>query len=55
MDEIMNRCAGLQLSAKEEAEIEVLSPIGEGQPILVGKFYMKRRVNLELVDRKSVV
>ena len=47
----MNRCAGFQLSAKEEAEIEVLSPIGEGQLILVGKFYMKRRINLESVAR----
>ena len=37
--------------AKEETEIEVLPPIGEDQPILVGKFYTKRWVNLESVAR----
>ena len=51
MDEITNRCAGLRLSTKEEAEVEVLSPTGEGRLILVGKFYTKRLVNLELVAR----
>lgn len=51
MDEITNRCARLLLSAKEEAKVEVLSPIREGRQILVGKFYTKRRVNLESVAR----
>ena len=39
------------MSTKEEAEVEVLSPTGEGRLILVGKFYTKRLVNLELVAR----
>ena len=47
----MTRCAGLRLSAKEETKIEVLPPTGEDQPILVGKFYTKRWVNLESVAR----
>ena len=51
MDEIMNRCAGLRLSVKEEIEIEVLPPTREDQPILVGKFYTKRWVNLESVAK----
>ena len=51
MDEITNRCVGLQLSAKEKAEVEVQSLELEGGPILVGKFYTKRRVNLESVAR----
>ena len=46
MDEITNRCDGLRLSMKEEAEDEVLSSTGEGRQILVGKFYMKRRVGV---------
>ena len=36
---------------KEEAEVEVLSPTGEGRQILVGKFYTKRRVYLESMAR----
>ena len=51
MDEIVTRCAGLRLSAKEETKIEVLPPTGEDQPILVGKFYTKRWVSLESVAR----
>lgn len=51
MDEITDRCAGLQLSAKERAEVEIQNPEVEVGPILIGKFYTKRLVNLKLVAR----
>ena len=51
MDEITNRCAGLRLSAKESAEVEIQTSEMEAGPILVGKFYTKRWVNLESVAR----
>uniref|UniRef100_A0A7N2KWY2 Uncharacterized protein n=1 Tax=Quercus lobata TaxID=97700 RepID=A0A7N2KWY2_QUELO len=51
MDEITNRCAGLRLSAKESAEVEIQNSEMEAGPILVGKFYTKRWVNLESVAR----
>ena len=51
MDEITNRYARLRLSAKESAEVEIQTPEIETGPILVGKFYTKRWVNLESVAR----
>uniref|UniRef100_A0A7N2R7P6 DUF4283 domain-containing protein n=1 Tax=Quercus lobata TaxID=97700 RepID=A0A7N2R7P6_QUELO len=51
MDEITNRYAGLRLSTKECAEVEIQTPEIETGPILVGKFYTKRWVNLESVAR----
>ena len=56
MDEITDRCAGLKLSLKEEAEVEINVPLTEDGLVLIGKFRMKRRVNLESVARvlKSV-
>ena len=56
MDEITDRCAGLKLSLKEEAEVEINVPLTEDGPVLIGKFCTKRRVNLESVARvlKSV-
>ena len=51
MDEITNRCAGLRLSAKESAEVEIQTSEMEAGPILVGKFYTRRWVNLESVAR----
>lgn len=47
----MDRCTGLRLLAKERAEVEIQNPEVEVGPILVGKFYTKRRVNLESVAR----
>nr|XP_023870303.1 uncharacterized protein LOC111982915 [Quercus suber] len=51
MDEITNRCDGLKLSMKEEAEVEINVPLTEDDPVLIGKFCTKRRVNLESIAR----
>ena len=49
MDDILNRCAGLQLSEREGAEVIIGAPVTESNRVLAGKFFTKRRVNLELV------
>ena len=56
MEEIANRCAGLQLSDIEEREVDLAPPMSKAGHVLAGKFYTKRRVNLESVARvlKSV-
>ena len=41
MDEITDRCAGLKLSLKEEAEVEINVPLTEDGPVLIGKFCTK--------------
>ncbi|XP_075656424.1 uncharacterized protein LOC142626476 [Castanea sativa] len=51
MEEISNMCAGLKLSDKESSEIDIVPPIQNAGFILAGKFYMKRRINMELVAR----
>jgi len=51
MDDILNRCAGLQLSKKEEIEIVIGAPVIDSRRVLAGKFFTKWRVNLELVAR----
>ncbi|KAK7860162.1 uncharacterized protein CFP56_042202 [Quercus suber] len=51
MDDILNRCAGLQLSEREGTEIVIGAPVTENNRVLAGKFYTKRRVNLESVAR----
>ena len=51
MDDILNKCAGLQLSEREGAEIVMGAPVIESNKVLVGKFFTKRQVNLELVAR----
>ncbi|XP_075650037.1 uncharacterized protein LOC142620563 [Castanea sativa] len=56
MVEITERCAGLQLSSREDAEVIIHEPVLEDGLVLIGKFYTKRKVNLESVARvlKSV-
>ena len=56
MEEITGRYAGLHLSLKEDAEVIIQEPVPEEGLVLLGKFYTKRRVNLESVARvlKSV-
>lgn len=56
MEEIANRCAGLRLSDIEEREVDLAPPMPKAGHVLAGKFYTKRRVNLESVARvlKSV-
>ena len=51
MDDITERCAGLKLSRKEDAEVEINMPRLENGPVLIGKFCTKRRINLESVAR----
>lgn len=51
MDEILNRCAGLQLLEKEETKIVIGAPVIDSHRVLAGKFFTKRRVNLESVAR----
>ena len=51
MDDITERCAGLKLSLREDAEVEIHVPLLEDGPILIRKFCTKRRINLELVAR----
>ena len=51
MDDILNRCAGLQLLEKEETKIVIGAPVIDSHRVLAGKFFTKRRVNLESVAR----
>ena len=51
MRSLIGARAGLRLSAKERAEVKIQTPEMEAGPILVGKFYTKRWVNLESVAR----
>ena len=56
MEEITERCAGLQLSSREDTEVIIHEPVPAEGLVLLGKFHTKRRVNLESVARvlKSV-
>ena len=47
MDDITERCAGLKLSLREDAEVEINVPLLEDGLVLIGKFYTKRRINME--------
>ena len=51
MDEIATKCAGLQLSEKEESEVDLMPSVTEIGHVLVGPFCTKRRVSLESVAR----
>ena len=51
MDDILNRCASLQLSEREGTEVIIDAPVTESNRVLAGKFFTKRRVNLESVAR----
>ena len=51
MEEITERCAGIKLSSREDAEVTIHEPEPEDGLILIGKFFTKRRVNLKSVTR----
>ena len=51
MEEIIDRCARLKLSVREVVEVAIQAPLTEDVPILIGKFYTKRRINMESVVR----
>ena len=42
MDDILNRCVGLQLSEREGAEVIIGAPVTESNRVLVGKFFTKQ-------------
>lgn len=49
MEDITSRCAGLWLSELEDNEVDLLPLVEENGLVVAGKFYTKRRVNLESV------
>ncbi|XP_030923329.1 uncharacterized protein LOC115950238 [Quercus lobata] len=51
MEEITDRCARLKLSVREDVEVAIHASLTEDGPVLIGKFYTKRIINLELVIR----
>ena len=51
MEKITNRCARLKLSVREDVEVAIHAPLTEDGPVLIGKFCMKCRINLEFVVR----
>ena len=51
MDEIIDRCARLKLSVREEAEVAIQAPLRKDGPVLIRKFCTKRRIKMELVVR----
>ena len=51
MEEITERCAGIKLSSREDAEVTIHEPVPEDGLVLIGNFFTKRRVNLESVNR----
>ncbi|XP_075663231.1 uncharacterized protein LOC142632775 [Castanea sativa] len=51
MKGITNQCASLKLSEREGNEVDLAPTMRKHGCVLAGKFYTKRRVNLELVAR----
>lgn len=51
MEDITTRCAGLRLSTIEGNEVDLSPPKEEKCFVVAGKFYTKRRVNLESIAR----
>ena len=51
MEEITERCTGIKLSSREDAEVMIHEPVPEDGLVLIGKFFTKGRVNLESVAR----
>ena len=51
MEEITERCASIKLSLREDVEVTIHEPMPEDGLVLIGKFFTKRRVNLESVTR----
>ena len=41
MDDITERCTGLKLSLREDAEVEINVPLLEDDPVLIRKFCTK--------------
>ena len=51
MEEITEGCTGIKRSSREDAEVTIHEPVPEDGLVLIGKFFTKRRVNLESVAR----
>nr|XP_023876776.1 uncharacterized protein LOC111989219 [Quercus suber] len=51
MEEITERCAGIKLSSREEAEVTIHETEPMDGLVLIGKFFTKRRINMEFVYR----
>ena len=51
MDAITTKCANIKLSEKERSEVDLAPPGVDKGLVIVGKFYTKRRVNLEAIGR----
>ena len=51
MDAIMTKCANIKLSERERSEVDLAPPGVDQGLVLAGKFYTKRRVNLEAIGR----
>lgn len=51
MDAITTKCANIKLSEKERSEVDLAPPGVDQGLVIAGKFYTKRRVNLEAIGR----
>ena len=51
MEEIIEKCASIKLSLREDTEVTINEPVLEDGLVLIGKFFTKRRVNLESMTR----
>ena len=51
MEEIIDRCAKLKLSLREDVEVAIQAPLTKDGPVLIGKFCTKRKINLESVAK----
>ena len=51
MEEITEKCASIKLSLREDTEVTINEPVLEDGLVLIGKFFTKRRVNLESMTR----
>ena len=51
MDEIIRRCDGLSLSAKEGSRVKLSSEVAALEHVLAAKFLTKRSLNMDAVAR----
>uniref|UniRef100_A0A7N2KQY5 Zinc knuckle CX2CX4HX4C domain-containing protein n=1 Tax=Quercus lobata TaxID=97700 RepID=A0A7N2KQY5_QUELO len=51
MDAITTKCANIKLSERERSEVDLAPPGVDQGLVLAGKFYTKRRVNVEAIGR----
>ena len=51
MDAITTKCANIKLTERERSEVDLAPPGVDQGLVLAGKFYTKRRVNLEAIGR----